>query len=185
MKIWFRVSAFISHLCGLLGIYIVNFIRRWCDCTFRRIPSCSRGHTPFGWLYRDRLLSGWRWFDVASIDMSLSKLWELVMDSGMLQFMGLQRVRHNWATVLNWTDVAFSPSQGSLSYLCLPSCCFFFITPPFVFPWLELSPSRLSGWWWMLLDQGCLGHGRQGWVPTKPLSLAPLTGPAASWRHSL
>ena len=28
MKIWFRVSAFISHLCGLLGIYIVNFIRQ-------------------------------------------------------------------------------------------------------------------------------------------------------------
>ena len=36
-----------------------------------------------------------------SMDMSLSKLWEIVRDSrkpGMLQSMGLQRVRHDLAT---------------------------------------------------------------------------------------
>ena len=40
-----------------------------------------------------------------SMDVSLSKLWELVMDgrSGVLRFMGLQRVGHDWATELNWT----------------------------------------------------------------------------------
>ena len=38
------------------------------------------------------------------MDMSLSKLQELVMDREpvMLQSMGLQGVRHNWATELNW-----------------------------------------------------------------------------------
>ena len=38
-----------------------------------------------------------------SMDMSSSKLWELVMDrkSGMLQSMGLQRVGHRWVTELN------------------------------------------------------------------------------------
>ena len=37
------------------------------------------------------------------MDMSWSKLRELVMDrkSGMLQFMGSQRVGHDWATELN------------------------------------------------------------------------------------
>ena len=41
------------------------------------------------------------------MDMSLSKLWELVMDSGpgMLRFMGSQRVRHDWTPELNWTTL--------------------------------------------------------------------------------
>ena len=37
------------------------------------------------------------------MDMGLGRLWEFVMDTGrpdMLQFMGSQRVGHNWATEL-------------------------------------------------------------------------------------
>jgi len=60
-----------------------------------------------------------RWLDgiTNSMDMSLSRLQELVMDmeSGVLQSMGSQRVRHDWATELNRT-VKLAHRNFSLNY---------------------------------------------------------------------
>ena len=49
-----------------------------------------------------------RWLDgiTDSMDMSLGELrsWWWTGRPGVLQFMGSQRVGHNWATELNWTN---------------------------------------------------------------------------------
>ena len=60
-----------------------------------------------------------RWLDgiTDSMDMGLGGLRELVMEGrpGVLWFIGLQRVRHDWATELNWTECRIA-ARGAICY---------------------------------------------------------------------
>ena len=64
-----------------------------------------------------------RWLDgiTDSMDMSLSELrsWWWTGRPGVLQFMGTQRVGHDWATELNWTELWFLLHSHSL---CVAAC---------------------------------------------------------------
>ena len=55
----------------------------------------------------------WRWVWVNS------RSWWWTGRPGVLQFMGSQRVRHNWATEVNWTEKIKSATVSSVS----PSIC--------------------------------------------------------------
>ena len=94
--------------CSLEGLMLkqkLNNLATWCEeLTHWKGPWCweglgARGEGDNrGW---DGLMASptrwtWVWVDSGS--------WWWIGRPGVLQFMGSQRVRHDWATELNWTD---------------------------------------------------------------------------------
>ena len=75
--------------------FICQWTFRWC---WKGLGAGGEGEDR-GWDVWMASLTRWTWVWVNSGS------WWWTGRPGMLWFMGLQRVRHNWATELNWTDV--------------------------------------------------------------------------------
>ena len=73
---------------------------------------------------------------------------------GVLQFMGSQRVRHDWVTELNWTHGAFIPSFFKESPYHLPQWLYQFIFPPTVQECSLLSTPSSAFIVYRLFDDG-------------------------------
>ena len=110
-----------------------------------------------GWDGCMATLTRWTWVWVNSGS------WWWTGRPGMLWFMGSQRVRHNWMTELNWTELICQYSDICLLAICDNSCIFHSAqieTQNFI--WLYVSLIRLanvhSEWrltyvmiWWRVL----------------------------------
>ena len=90
-----------------------NNLATWCEeLTHWKRPWCWEGlgaggeGDDRGWDDWMASLTRWTWAWVNS------RSWWWTGRSGVLQFVGSQRVRHDWATELNWTDLNASVSAG-------------------------------------------------------------------------
>ena len=73
---------------------LTHWKRPWC---WERLKAGEEGDNR-GWNGWMASLTQWTWVWVSSVN------WWWTGKPGVLQSMGLQRVRHDWATELNWTD---------------------------------------------------------------------------------
>ena len=97
----FHIYVFMCEICFSFS-ELLHSDRLWC---WEGLGAGGEGENR-GWDGWMASLTRWTWVWVNSGS------WRWTGRPGMLQFMGSQRVGHNWATELNWTEQALSSSAS-------------------------------------------------------------------------
>ena len=106
---WLRIHLTVQSIANTLAIWCEELIywkRPW---SWVRLKAGGEGDAR-GWDDWMASPTRWTWVWVSS------RSWWMTGKPGMLQSMGLQRVRHNWVTELNWTGLTM---QGTLVWSLL------------------------------------------------------------------
>ena len=165
---WTFVGKVISLLLNMLSRLVITFLPRsisiflfhgcshhlqwFCSCCFHYFPiylPCSDGTRWDGWMAS---LTRWTWVSVNS------RSWWWTGRPGVLQFMWSQRVGHDWATDLIWSDLMgpdatilvfwmlnFKPTFSFFSFSVLGHC--FQTLEEKTCIQLRLGNTRLNTWW--------------------------------------
>ena len=138
-------------------IYLSNTLATWCE----ELPHLKR---PWWW---ERLRAGgegddrgwdgwtasptqWKWVCVDSGS------WWWTGRPGVLQFMGSQRVRHDWLTELNWTHLSIIYISLNLPVVLCPylslvspfkeqNICFYLLSVGWPYEWIHHIPPSSAG----------------------------------------
>ena len=109
----------ISPGCSLEGL-LLKLKFQYFGHLMRRVDSLEKTLMLEGIRGRRRGRQRMTWLDgiTDSMDVSLSELrsWWWTGRPGVLRFMGSQRVGHDWATKLNWTESQWSHTKATLVY---------------------------------------------------------------------
>ena len=147
---------------GLLGLMVVHW-KDWCwswnsntlatlceelslckrPWRYERLGAGGEGDDR-GWDSWMASATRWAWVWVNS-----KSLW-WTGRPGMLQFMGLQRVRHDWETEMNWTelnvyDVGIYKYEHHLNYIAEEFLSINWVA----INWERIKFCSSNGWWWL------------------------------------
>ena len=130
-----------------------------------------------GWMAS---LTRWTWVWVNSGS------WWWTGRPGVLQFMGLQRVRHDWATELNWTERCYKKERKMLTQNMYQFCSGWIIAFSRVESDIISLPTNDWFFWGMVLEQGLDVGICCWWVECSAMRIiisALVSGSSCCWVH--